>query len=319
MTQLGRVIGMASSQRQNGAYQLDLYRLVVFYTLVNEGTMSKASERLFISQPAISAHIKALEKGLGVSLFSRVGRRSVVSLAGQVLCGKAERLFSVADELKAAMEDLRGVSTGRLGLGASGVWQYHLPRALDLFKQRYPQVEVSTEVANSDRIERMVLSRSVDIGFIARSSARTELESERLGEDDVVLVCGPAHPLAAATEVDPGELDGEAFVVREAGSAVRRATDELIGAWGITASISMEMGSEEAIKQVAMAGQSIGMVARAGLEPELRTGLLHIVALTHQSSHLDMHAIYYKQKRLTLTQRAFLDTVASNGLPTRSR
>ena len=98
--------------------QLDLYRLLVFNTVVDEGTMSRASERLFITQPAISAHIKALETTMGVPLFDRIGRRSVVNSAGLVLYEKAEQLFEVADDLRASMENLRGAAVGRLRLGA---------------------------------------------------------------------------------------------------------------------------------------------------------------------------------------------------------
>ena len=294
--------------------QPDLYRLMVFYTLVNEGTMSRAGEQLFITQPAISAHIKALERGLGVSLFDRVGRKSVVNAAGQVLYEKAERLFSVADELKAAMEDLRGISIGRLKLGASIVWQYHLPRALDLFKREYPHVEMSTHIANSEHIERLVQNRSVDIGFIARASTRIEFASDRLGKDEVVPVCGAAHPLATAADPCPGELGGEALVVREPGSAVRQATNESLGALGTAARISMELGSQEAIKLVVMAGQGIGMVSRLGLDSELEAGLLAIPNVACLRSPIELHVIYLKQKKLTTTQRVFLEMITSRSV-----
>ena len=99
-----------TSARENGtqlsADRLDLFRLLVFNTVVNEGTMSRAGERLFITQPAVSAHIKALEQELGVRLFDRVGRRSVVNPAGRVLYEKAQRLLTVAEDLKAAMSEL---------------------------------------------------------------------------------------------------------------------------------------------------------------------------------------------------------------------
>ena len=90
------------------------------------------------SAHAISAHIKTLESGLGISLFERVGRRSVVNSAGQVLYEKAERVFEAVDDLKAAMENLRGSHTGRLRLGASVVWQYCLPGVLHQFKRKFP-------------------------------------------------------------------------------------------------------------------------------------------------------------------------------------
>ena len=298
--------------RPNLAGQLDLFRLVVFHTLVNEGTMSNASERLFITQPAISAHIKALERGLGVTLFDRVGRGSVVNSAGRVLYQKAEQLFAVADELKAEMEDLRGSFVGRLRLGASIVWQYHLPAALDRFQEQYPHVELSTQVDNSDRIEKLVQDRSVDIGFIGRATPRAELFSEHLTDDELVPIYGPAHPLAARTDLRPGELDGESFVVREVGSATRHATDEVLMARGITPKNVMELGSLEAIKRVVMAGEGIGMVSREGSELELSAGLLAIGSVMDLRSSLHLHLIHHRRKKLTGVQRAFLDLMVSD-------
>ena len=182
-----------------------------------------------------------------------------------------------------------------------------------MFKEEYPHVDLTTQVANSDHIEKLVVDRSVDIGFIGRASRRTELVSELLTEDEVVPVCGPEHPLAGTSGREPGELEGEAFVVREAGSAVRRATNELLAASGVAVNISMELGSQEAIKQVVMAGKAIGMVSRAALEPELNAGLLAVPGAGYLRSSLHLHVIYHKQKKLTFTQRAFLELVASEG------
>ena len=306
-------------ERPRLADQPDLYRLTVFHTVVNEGTMAKASEQLFISQPAISAHIKALEAELGVSLFDRVGRRSVVNSAGQLLYEKAARLFTVADELKGAMQDLRGVAVGHIRLGASMVWQYLLPQALGRFKRSYPHVELSSEVANSDRIERLVVDRSIDIGFIGRAASRADLVSKHLAQDEVVPICSPRHSLAEATDAAPGDLTNEAFVLREAGSATRCASDELLAGLGVTANVSMELGSQEAIQQAVMGGPLIGMVSRAGLGPALKAGTLAAAGVGPLTTTLRLHVIYLEQKTLTLTQRTFLDMIASDGELSRTR
>ena len=101
------------------------------------------------------------------------------------------------------MEDVRGVCNGRLRLGSSIVWEYHLPSALEEFKREYPDVEICLLVANSDRIERMVQDRSVDMGFIGRPARRPGLVSEPLATDEVVPICGRAHPLTRAAEPSP--------------------------------------------------------------------------------------------------------------------
>ena len=289
------------------ADQFDLRRLLVFRTVVIEGTMAKASERLHITQPAISPHIKTLEAALGVSLFDRVGRRSAVNAAGRVLYENADRLLAVADELKAAMEDLRGATTGALDLAASVVCQYHLPKALAMFKTSHPYVEVSTQIANSDGVERLVLERSVDIGFIARSTDRPELASVHLGDDQVVPVCNPSHRLLALRHVDAADLRTESFVVRETGSATRQATNAVLSVQGLLSGVSMQLGAQVAVQHVAVQGDRLGMVSRQGVVTELLAGVLVIPDIQILTARLQLHAVHLKQKRLTQTQTAFLD------------
>ena len=312
---MGRT-GQSTGRRgkPNGTGELDLYRLAVFDTLVNEGTMSRAGDRLYITQPAISAHIKALESELGVPLFDRVGRNSVVNYAGQVLYEKTERLFSVAVQLKAAMEELRGISMGRLSLGVSNLWEYHLPGAISMFKRDYPHVDLSVAVANSNRIERLALDRSIDIGFIGCLTSRSELVSEQLAVDELIAVCGPNHALAGLASVSSGKLAGEAFVVRERGSATRAATDDSLHRLGLEGYNATEIGSQEAIKQVVMSGWGIGIVSRHGSEAEIRSGLLVSLRVTNMVSPMSLYMVCHKGKALTWTYSAFIDMLASDSV-----
>lgn len=274
-------------------FELDLHRLAVFYTVVNEGTLSKAGDSLYMSQPAISAHIKALEQQLGVPLFYRVGRRSVVNKAGEVLYKKAEQLFCVADELKAEMEELKGMYIGRLNLGASVDWQYMLPSTLDRFKQKYPGVEVSMGIASEDRIERLVLDRSLDFGFVGQASSRAEMVSELLAS--------------------VSDLASESFVVREVESAARSVTDERLEDLELIGSITMELGSYEAIKSAIISGKGIGIVTRQSLDAEIKAGLLVALDVPQLTAILELHLIYLKQKKMTSTQSAFLDMACAHG------
>ena len=293
-------------------YELDMHRLMVFYTVVNEGTLSKAGDRLFMSQPAISAHIKALEQQLGMALFYRVGRRSVVNKAGDLLYKMTEKLFSVAEELKAEMENLKGVSGGRVNLGVSVGWQYYVPKVLDQFKRSYPGVELFMEIANSDRIEKLILDRTLDIGFVGRDTSRPELASKHLADDELVPICNISHPFAARTSINISELREEALIVRETDSATRRLTNQLLQAHNLAQNISMELGSYEAIKSAVMAGHGIGIVSRQALDAELRAGLLVAVDIPQLRSYMGLHLIYHKQKKMTGTQLAFIEMVTSS-------
>ena len=132
---------------------------------------------------------------------------------GEVLYRKAEQLFSVADELKAEMDDLRGMSIGRLNLGAAVDWQYHLPGYLDRFKQSHPGVEISMSVFPAERVERMVLDRTLDLGFIGGEASKFDLASEHLIDDEIVPICSKGHRLARKIGSEVAKLDEESFIV----------------------------------------------------------------------------------------------------------
>lgn len=291
-------------------FELDLHRLAVFYTVVNEGTLSKAGDSLYMSQPAISAHIKALEQQLGVPLFYRVGRRSVVNKAGEVLYRKAEQLFSVADELKAEMDELKGMSIGRLNLGASVDWQYRLPDDLDKFKQKFPGVELSMNLFTEDRIERLVLDRTLDMGFVGHVPTRPELVTEHLGEDDLVLICSRTHRLFKKSRTRPSDLAHEALIVRELDSAARLISDEILESQHLMDGISMELGSYEAIKRAVMVGKGVGLVARQSLGAEIQADLLKVLDVAEMKATIQLHLIYLRDKKMTTSQSAFMEIVA---------
>ncbi|MDP7534837.1 MAG: LysR substrate-binding domain-containing protein [SAR202 cluster bacterium] len=236
-----------------------------FCAVVDEGSLSRASKRLFMSQPAISAHIKSLEEQLGLTLFHRVGRRSVVGKAGEVLYQKAGELFALADDLKTVTGDLRGTQFGRIHVGISLEWEHLLPRALGRYKAAYPAVEVLLTVHECDEVEKMTLGRMIDVGFISRASTRPELESQPILVDKIVPIVNQDHPLANAIDLTPKDLSRELIFVRESGSTGRETTDKMLQECGLSDQIAMGAASHEAIRALVLAGAGVGFVPRSCL------------------------------------------------------
>ena len=292
-------------------FKLDLHRLAVFHAVVSEGSLSKAGKRLFMSQPAVSAHIKALEQQLEFPLFYREGRRSVVNKAGEVLFKKAEELFTVADDLKAEMDTLKGVENGRINLGVSLNWQYRLPIVLDRFKREFPNIELSMEVANSDRIEQLVLDRTLEIGFVSKGSTRSELECTHIAEDLLVPICSSSHRFAKMDKIDVSELSNEPKIVRESRSATRELTDAMLSAAGIENNISMELGSYEAIKSAVISGQGVGIVPMQSLGADLHTGLLTIPNVPDLKASIDLNLLHYRDRRMSPAVQKFIQLVTA--------
>ncbi len=248
-------------------FKPDLHRLAVFCAVVGEGSLSRASKRLFMSQPAISAHIKSLEEQLGLTLIHRVGRQSVVGKAGEVLYQKAGELFALADDLETVMGDLRGTQFGRIHVGISLEWEHLLPRALGRYKAAYPAVEVLLTVHECDEVEKMTLGRMIDVGFISRASTRPELESQPILVDKIVPIVNQDHPLANAIDLTPKDLSREMIFVRESGSTGRETTDKMLQECGLSDQIAMGAASHEAIRALVLAGAGVGFVPRSCLGP----------------------------------------------------
>ena len=145
---------------------------------------------------------------------------------------------------------------------------------LEKFKQKYPGVELSMGIANEERIERLVLDRSLDFGFVGHESSRTEMISEQLSEDELVPVCNTRHRFARKSKIKLSDLSNEGFIVREVDSTARHMADNMLSELDLHENISMELGSYEAIKHTVMAGKGIGIVAKQSLEAEIQAGIV---------------------------------------------
>ncbi len=288
-------------------FKPDLHRLAVSCAVVDEGSLSLASKRLFVSQPAISAHIKSLEEQLGLTLFHRVGRRSVVGKAGEVLYQKAGELFALADELKTVMGDLRGTDFGRIHVGMSLEWEHLLPRALGRYKAAYPAVEVLLTVHECGEVEKMTLARTVDVGFISRASTRPELDSQPVLVDEIVPIVNADHPLASAEGIKPDDLMREMLFVREEGSTGRETTDRLLQKHGLSDRIVMEAASHEALRALVLAGAGIGFVPRSCLGSNGASVPVSIIDLPQLCAPLNLHMICLKDRLRSDAQARFVE------------
>lgn len=304
-------------RRKNGApLDLDLHRLAVFCAVVQEGSLSKASRKLYISQPAVSGHIRALERQLGLPLFDRVGRRAVVNEAGRALYRKAEALFAVAEEIRATMDQLRGASMGRLALAASAAWEPLLPPRLMAFKECHPHVELRLSVTSSAQVERLVLDRAVDLGFSARRPQVGRLEALKAGKVRLVPICAPGGPLAKAEDRQEAleALQRGGVVLREEGSAVRQAAEGLLRALGYDPGDALVVDSQEAVKRAVARGVGVGFVTWEAAVDEVEAGFLISPRLPFLTTGLELYVLRRAEVPARPLAEALVEAaVSSNG------
>lgn len=193
---------------------INFHQLRIFYTVANLGSFSKASEQMFISQPAVSVQVKSLEESLGASLFERSGRTIKLTQLGEVAFDYARRIFNLTDGMLNALEDTKELRSGRLVIGASTTpGDYLLPEIIGQFKQRYPGIGVELKTANTARIVSLLLQHEIALGFIGEQVEREELELVPFRKDEIVLFTRPDHEYALGGVIPPDRLEKEELIL----------------------------------------------------------------------------------------------------------
>jgi DNA-binding transcriptional LysR family regulator len=269
---------------------LENFRLKVFRAVAAEMSFRKAAEVLHLSQPAVSQHIHALEEEAGVRLFDRSrgeGHGSQISLteAGRVLLGYAKSVAATVAEAQRALAALNDEAVGPLRLGASTtVAQYVLPRILGVFLREYPQVRLSLVSGNTEKIVEAVAEERVELGIIEGPAMRRDVKTERLVQDEMVLIVSPNHAWAAkgAGAIRPEELMKVPLLLRERGSGSRRVVERALKKAGLplrSLKVAMELDSTEAIISGVEAELGVGFVSRWAVGKVLRLGSVKVVSV----------------------------------------
>ena len=265
---------------------MDLVQLEHFLAVADERTFTRAAERVFRTQPALSQSIKKLETELGSILFVRDNGDVSMTEAGKLLEDYALRMLKLRDEATRSIAQLRNLEIGTLTIAAhESAALYLLPNAILRFLQLFPDVKVSVNRARLNEIPRMVLDREVQIGFVKEAPAFQELESADVHSDRMALIASPKHRLAEGTGVAVKDLDGVPFVVHHLCSSTEEFVLRLFRQNGIRCHVVAELWSFENIKSFVLENVGLAIVPRITVMEELRTGSLIEIGLPELNFH----------------------------------
>jgi DNA-binding transcriptional LysR family regulator len=251
---------------------MNLHQLEIFRAVAERGSVSRAAEALFLSQPGVSLQIKALEKSLGLHLFEKHGRTLRLTEAGHELLKYSERIFALLDETRQVMEELGGAKRGTVKVAASttaGI--YVVPPALGAFHRANPQVKLTLDVVNRITAQERLLNDEVDLAVMGLIEHPQDLEVAAFAPNELVVIAAPDHPLTRQREIPLEALAGETLLLREQGSGTRTDVEALLAQRGINVSVMMELRSSGAIKQAVAAGLGVAVMPLGALELELLT------------------------------------------------
>ena len=296
---------------------INFHRLFIFHTVARLGSFTKAAGELSISQPAVSIQVKELERSLETTLLSRLRTGVILTDTGEAVYEYTKRIFTLAEEMTYAIQDIAGLHAGRLMIGSSSTpGEYILPLAIGTFRERYPKVEVSLAISNTQTVVRQILARELDIGMAGATVDMDGLVSFPYVVDEVVVVSSTTHSLARARDIQLSDILSEQFIMREPGSATRRAAEEYLRELGGRPNVAMELGSNEAVKRAASAGIGLGVLSKFSVGPDVVAGYLKVLEIGGWKCERPLTVFYRDDAHLTTVQRAFIDLLkAERPLP----
>jgi DNA-binding transcriptional LysR family regulator len=293
---------------------LDNFRLVVFRAVAEHLSFRKAAEELYLTQPAVSLQIKALEEDLGVQLFDRAGAHIALTGAGIILLGYCEKVSKLLLNAEHEIAALSGEHAGQLALGASTtIAQYVLPRLLGEFRREHPRVQTTLMSGNTEHIVEAVEKQKIALGFIEGPARSREVKAVPFLEDELVLIASTAHEWAERPSVSCSEIASIPLLMRERGSGTRHVIELALQRQGIkrkSLQIEMELDSTEAIKSAVDAGLGVGFVSRWAIAKDLRLDssfeIVNVEGLTIKRQFLVAYASGPEPQGLALEFRRFL-------------
>lgn len=302
---------------------MDLRRLEVFAKVAELGSFSRAAEALYLTQPTVSEHVRALEDEIGVQLLDRLGRGATPTRAGELLLGYARRMLGLAREARQALDQFQGRMSGELVIGGSTIpGEYVLPALLGAFKAKYPDISVSLRIGDSSQVTEWVEQGRVEVAVVgARPTARS-LMSRELMPDELVIVVPAGHPWATRKTVSLDELRRAPMVMRERGSGSRQALERVLDEAGLSLAsfrIVGEMGSTQAIKQAVRAGVGVALISRRAVEDECRAGLVACVKVKDLKVTRSFHLIVHKDRTRSPLAQAFVEFLESQPIEAASQ
>jgi len=257
------------------------FRLEVFYTVAKRLSFTKAAAELFISQPAITKHIHELEEQYKAKLFERKGNRINLTQAGELLLNHAEKVFQLYRSVEFDINALSKRKEGLLKLGASTtVSQYIVAPLLAQFRNKFPDVQLSLITANTEQVEKALLSNDIEIGIIEGYSKNTEISYTPFLKDELVLACSSKHPLANKSSLSIDELRDIRFVRREQGSGTLEVIEHALKEAGLNPAdmqVEIRLGSTESIKSYLLNAPCMSFISVHAVTDEVKRGDLKII------------------------------------------
>jgi DNA-binding transcriptional LysR family regulator len=290
---------------------MDIHRLEVFCKVVEMRSFTKAADAVFLTQPTVSEHLRALEEMVGEKLLDRLGREVLPTQAGKILYQYARDIIQLRNEAIQAIARYRGVLAGHLTIGASTIpGTYILPQFIGTFKVRYPDIQTTLLISDSAEVVDRIIDGTIEAGLIGAKWDDRRILMEEIFSDELVLAVYPGHPWADRQAIDVRELATQPFILRERGSGTRRVMFQAFEKGGFNPSqlnVVAEMGTTEAVRQGIKAQIGVSILSSHAVAEDIQRGTLLKVPINDMFIDRSFYLVRRKNRQSSPLCTAFLE------------
>ena len=290
-----------------------LRQLRVFAAAARHLSFARAAEELHLTAPAVSMQIKELESVLGLSLFDRSGRALTLSTPGEYFLLHTRRMLGALKDAEDTVARLKGAQGGKLTLGVVSTATYFVPKLLAEFLREHPAVEFALEVGNRQVLVDQLQKKQVDLAIMGRPPRELDTRAEPFAPNPLVMIASPKHPLARRSNLPPALLGNELFLVRETGSGTRAAMDIFFREKRIHPAVTMELPSNETIKQAVIANMGLSFLSLETMRLEVEARLIKLLEVEGLPLMRLWHIVNVHAKVLSPAAEAFRYFVLERG------
>jgi len=294
---------------------MDLATLQVFQTVARERSFSRAAEKLYRTQPAVSISIRKLEDWVGQPLFIRGSGAKNLTDAGFLLLEYADRMLNLREEIRKGIKELNSLERGELQIGANESSIHALLPVLARYRQIHPGIHVRVHRVFSRDIPRELLNYHLDLGVISYIPENQELGTTEFLKDSLVLVVWPGHRLAKRREVDITDLGQETFVAHIVESPYRQRVVQMFAKYHVPLRMDIELPTIESIKRFVEMKRGLAIVPRMCVEREVERGDLREVRLKQMRVQRHLYLVYRQDRPLSVAARELVTML--EGKPSR--
>ena len=290
-----------------------LKQIQTFMEVARQRSVSKAAERLFVTQPAVSMQIRQLEDAFGLALIEPLGRTIRLTVAGEAFLTHAIAAIGQLKDLEAHMAEFVGLQRGRLDLAVVSTAKYFIPMLLVHFGSLFSGITVQLKIDNRENVLGLLVRNEADLVVMGRAPADIDCVATPFATNPLAIVAAPDHPLVRRKKLPFSALADYRFVVREEGSGTRAAMERLFAEHQTPLMVEMEMPSNETIKQAVMAGMGLSFLSLRTVRHELASGHIALVDIQGLPQLGHWYVTHLRQKKLSPATQAFKGFLIEQG------